>query len=342
MKKSFWESRLYKGLKIALILLPVLLIIAGTMFALRYLDVKKRGNTVDVIEKLTYTEKAPEIGRVFHAEVLLRLPWHDSISGVSAKPGEKLQLVKEPEAKRVAWRWGYSDYRISLPLQGVRTGDSTAGKLQVSFKKASQIEFELPVINLKSYDGELGDEKQLDISPERVLPRKISLKHCIFIGGIACVIILAIIAVILWRKKRREQMQILKLTAGETALLAIEDLRERFQQGKISSEYAISLLTDIERKYLETRFSCKAERQTTDEFLTDLESKRDLLPGNCRLHLKSFLTAADMVKFARLPADTSLFFDAIQAAKELVTATALSPEEQKKEKSARNKSGGNL
>ena len=83
------------------------------------------------------------------------------------------------------------------------------------------------------------------------------------------------------------------------------------------------------REYMEQRFHLRAERQTTAEFMADLERGSGNLSREHRDFLRNFLTAADMVKFARVSADRSLFEDAAGKAGELIRATA--PHEDGKE-----------
>ena len=91
--------------------------------------------------------------------------------------------------------------------------------------------------------------------------------------------------------------------------------------GKASPELAVADLTDVVRRYLEARFQLRAERQTTAEFLADLERNDSLLEEKDRKFLRSFLASADMVKFARLPADPGLFDKASVKAEELISGT---------------------
>ena len=81
-------------------------------------------------------------------------------------------------------------------------------------------------------------------------------------------------------------------------------------------------LTDIVRNFLEKQFSLRAERQTTSEFLFTLQNDNSPLDVEQRRFLREFLSAADMIKFARLPADDVLFNDAAMRAESLIRNTA--------------------
>jgi hypothetical protein len=58
------------------------------------------------------------------------------------------------------------------------------------------------------------------------------------------------------------------------------------------------LVSDAVRLYLEERFGLRAPERTTEEFLDDL-SRSAALTGSQKDSLKEFLSACDMVKFAR-------------------------------------------
>lgn len=84
-------------------------------------------------------------------------------------------------------------------------------------------------------------------------------------------------------------------------------------------------LTDVIRSYLEQRFHLRAEHQTTREFLDEIRSGGPLEEKQ-RSFLKEFLASADMVKFAKAPADTMAFDEAALRAETLVRETAVKEE----------------
>ncbi len=80
-------------------------------------------------------------------------------------------------------------------------------------------------------------------------------------------------------------------------------------------------LSCIIRHYLEDRFAIRAPEQTTDEFLADARTSPQLDVAQ-RDELGKFLSAADMVKFARLEPDNSQSSAAIDEAEVFVSSTA--------------------
>ena len=138
---------------------------------------------------------------------------------------------------------------------------------------------------------------------------------------IATVIILVALAVWMLLARRKREAAKRAVPVWERAIEAIRALRDLVANGKASPELAVADLTDVVRRYLEARFQLRAERQTTSEFLADLERNDSLLEEKDRKFLRSFLASADMVKFARLPADPGLFDKASVKAEELISGT---------------------
>ncbi|MEX0602999.1 MAG: cell wall anchor protein, partial [Bacteroidota bacterium] len=83
----------------------------------------------------------------------------------------------------------------------------------------------------------------------------------------------------------------------EEALAALRILEEKklWQQGKVKEFY--SEVTEIVRRYLSARFSILALEMTSDEILQQL--KRVPQAQTALKNLQSFLTTADLVKFAK-------------------------------------------
>jgi hypothetical protein len=116
-------------------------------------------------------------------------------------------------------------------------------------------------------------------------------------------------------------MESITLPPWTLALSLLEELRDEMRRGRMRGEICVSKLTDIVRNYIEQRFKIHAPSQTTHEFLADLEVGGGELENEHRKFLRDFMTAADLVKFANLPADKALLEDAIDKAEALVEST---------------------
>lgn len=101
----------------------------------------------------------------------------------------------------------------------------------------------------------------------------------------------------------------------ELAVLEADNLPAR---GEIK-EYFVRL-SGIVRHYLERRFGFSAPEMTTDEFLEHIKAS-GVLNAQHKGSLKDFLTASDMVKFARGGASIEEMNKALEVAKKLVQET---------------------
>jgi hypothetical protein len=84
----------------------------------------------------------------------------------------------------------------------------------------------------------------------------------------------------------------------EIALEKLDALMKKglFGKGMIKEFYVE--LTDILRRYIESRFELKAPEMTTEEFLANIRDFSDLKYEHKNL-LREFLQQADLVKFAK-------------------------------------------
>ena len=320
--KRMIEKTWFRALPFAGAALLLLLVAFGIAVAVRWrMSVKEAADPVLLGEPVyVLPEGEPTIGTHFKAVLKYRLPWSDSFKLAAADPGKNLQLTTDPEFKRSRIRWGYSDWTLTIPLQAYRGGESGGGSVTAEFFAGKSIETELPELKIADLVLPLDDTgTELSLAPRiDTKDRRVSILIAALVAVGVILISLAIWAFLAHRK--REAAKHIK-TAWEHALEAIRVLREQVRGGMSSPELAIAGLTDIVRHYLETRFHLRAERQTTAEFLADLEHNDRLLEEKDRKFLRSFLASADMVKFARVPADPYLFDQASVKAEELVSGT---------------------
>jgi hypothetical protein len=118
-------------------------------------------------------------------------------------------------------------------------------------------------------------------------------------------IILAILAILYYLKKRKKAEPVfqlrprIELPAYQIALNEFEQLRLKklWQQGKVKEYF--TELTDILRVYLERRFSLMAMEMTSDEIMEALYTHKEI-ERNSYEDLKKILFMADLVKFAKM------------------------------------------
>jgi hypothetical protein len=119
---------------------------------------------------------------------------------------------------------------------------------------------------------------------------------------IGITILLAVILVVYFLIKRKKKKPvkeevIIKISAHEKALTALEILQNQklWQQGQVK-QYHIQL-SDIVRTYIEDRFTINALEMTSDEILKSL--RHIVLQDEWKLKLSRMLILNDMVKFAK-------------------------------------------
>lgn len=98
----------------------------------------------------------------------------------------------------------------------------------------------------------------------------------------------------LWLRRKHEPAVTVVIPPHERARRKLEAALDLFDQPK---PFCI-LVSDAVRLYLEERFGLRAPERTTEEFLTDL-SRSAALTELQKDSLRDFLSACDMVKFAK-------------------------------------------
>jgi hypothetical protein len=138
--------------------------------------------------------------------------------------------------------------------------------------------------------------------------------------GAALAVVLAIVAVIVFRRRKRRPIEPRRRTPEEIAqealaLLLVENLPAR---GLVKEFYL--RLTGIVRQYVEDTTGIRAPEQTTEEFLRDMRS-RNVFPRERSARLAEFLEAADLVKYAGQRPEEGQIDQAVARAHEFVNAT---------------------
>lgn len=113
----------------------------------------------------------------------------------------------------------------------------------------------------------------------------------LFVLGMLLGLVALIIFLVL--KNKRANLP-LPIPAHERARRKLEAALDLFDQPKPFC----TVVSDAVRLYLEERFGLRAPERTTDEFLADL-SKSSALTQAQKESLQEFLSACDMVKFAK-------------------------------------------
>ena len=120
--------------------------------------------------------------------------------------------------------------------------------------------------------------------------------------ALIAIVILGIIGLIVWLKRRPRSIPIVieapKRPAHELAFERLDQLESKslWQNDKVKEFY--SELTDILREYIELRYSIPALEQTTDEIIDSMRRKPDFGQETIE-KTRNVLFLADLVKFAK-------------------------------------------
>ena len=123
-----------------------------------------------------------------------------------------------------------------------------------------------------------------------------------FLLGAGLVLIAILLLFLLWYFKRKKKPAIPPVPPWETAKLELERIKPFLNP--VSSILYLDKASQILRRYIESRFAAKSTRQTTREFLSNLEAATDNTPlQEFKAELQECLQRADMAKFAQHSAD---------------------------------------
>jgi len=322
------NATLRKTILIAVVAVLGLGLLGGGAVWLEYRRVVAASPAVTAAGPLVVTPGVKSaLGTSLTATMPYRCPWGRAPQEAVFTPGDGVKTVGRPEIRRQSHGWGSNVWEIAVTLKPFRTGRLTGSTLETEFTRTANAAAETKKISLPP----------LEITPLTIDdPSKLALASAIdrpalarrtawWIAGIAGGLVL--LAGIWWWFRRRREQALKPLTPWQEALLELVGLRQALTARVIPAETCFGRLTDIVRNYLEKRFRLRAPQQTTEEFLGDLKRGDSPLTDEHRHFLHNFLTAADLVKFAGIPADGHLLDQAIGSAETLIDQTK--PQEDK-------------
>lgn len=312
---------------ISTILATILLLIGGYAGYTYYMAAS--GKAKISTPKFTISPSSKiKLGDVVTATATVKCPWGHFPDKAEVKVAKGIQVVQEPTIRKKGTSWGSSLWEIETRLQPFRTGKIAQSKceIRITSEKNGKTSFEtlksvIPKFKVLAVDT--GKNKGLYIAKTAKEPT-ITERNPWIMPIIAILSLIGtIVFLVLWLRKRKTIMESVVLPPWTLALSLLENLRGEMREGRVRGEVCVAKLTDIVRNYIEQRFKIHAPSQTTHEFLSDLDSGDSGLKNDHRMFLRNFLTAADLVKFANLPADKELLESAINKAETLVESTKL-------------------
>lgn len=327
------RSFLFRLLLIVFGAILLLILAAAAAAAVRFSQIRRDPPAPEIAAAAHWIDGTDaSLGTIRTCRTVVRAPWGSLPGKPSVTPGKGTQLVAMPDFTPEKFSWGFTQWALDLAIQPYRTGETGTGVLNFSFRgsdgNAVLFEQTIPPLSVSEIK-DASEGSDLAVAGEIPEREKPSFLMPVLTGIVILSVILAVV-LILWRRRRRTGAWV--KTIREIAMERISALRKRVVDGMQNPETALSELTDIVRHFLEGQYHLRAERQTTAEFLKDLNHADSPLPDADKRFLHSFLEAADMVKFARLHADPEMFENAALRAEKLVANTAgpVIPEERRK------------
>ena len=325
--------------KIALIALAVAVIAAAVVGLLAYRAYNRasaENADIPVPEFTLSPGKEIKLGDDIKIATEILCPWGHIPKKAELDLAEGLQVVSEPKIEKLKTKWGKDAWRISAEIQPYRTGEVKPSKcsIEIAWKKNDStvrktIEGKIPGFKVLAVDT--GGKRSLDLAdrakPVSTMERHHWLRWLVALGVCAVVLASLVGAFVAW-KLRKARLAEQEPPPWVVALSSLAMLKNRVESGELDREACVAELSDIIRNYLEKRFEVKATSSTTKEFLTGMERGDSPLEAEHRLFLRDFMTAADLVKFAKLPVDDSVVDDAIAKARLLVESTVPAPDDE--------------
>lgn len=309
------------------VLLFVLIGAAGTAAAAFKYRSSRNSAEPAVIVRSAEKDKTGKIriGENLRFSALVKIPWGRSIASFEVSPGKNSQLASQPSYERKAIRWGYSLWQFSASVQPFRPGEISGGGMILLLEGGKEKKQELNIL-LPSFQAESlpVSEQDQPASAGKIVQDQAKKRNPVLTAAFILAAVLIIILILLIFRKKAGRTE--NIPGWMLALRNIGAIRTDLHEGKADAEHAIVSLTDILRAYLEENFHLRAEHQTTREFLDELR-RGGPLTQNQKNFLKEFLNSADMVKFAKAPADETAFDDAASRAEQLVRETSGSDED---------------
>ena len=321
---SYFSKKIWMS---AIAAVAVLIIAVSAMLAYTYYRaVSGKGEITVPAFTLSPDPSEIKLGDLITAETVIKCPWGHYPDKAEVKVPEGLQIVKEPEIEKLDTQWGKSVWKITACIQPFRTGEIKKSECTVDIVsekdgKSVTKNYKSEIPGFKVLAVDTGKKRELDTAGEAHDVSIAENNPWIIVMIAVLAFIATVISLMIWLKKRREILEAAVLPPWELALALLDKLREELNNHEIAGPVCISRLTDIVRNYLEERFSIPATSQTTYEFLAELDSGDSPMEMEHKQFLRDFLTAADMVKFAKLPADRSLLENALKKAEQLVEST---------------------
>ena len=315
-----------KTLKIFLAIAGAAIIAIFATSVFEYYQVRNSHQTIAAPVFSLVPTKDIKLGDTVLASTNLKCPWNRHPVNASATPGKGSQAIDNPVIRISRIGWGYCLWDISVKIQPFVNGKIEDGKISIELNPPrpgdEQKEIAAPIPSFEAAAIDIGKSPELATAGS-ISKKALSSKFLIVSALIIFLII--IFLVIFFRFRKKMESKSIVLPPWDIALIEVKRLRAQLKEHQVTPVICVFRLSDIIRTYLEKRFSLHAPSQTSTEFLEELKREKSPLKPDDKDFLKEFMTASDLVKFAKLPADTAAIENAINKAENLVKTSKPEP-----------------
>ncbi len=195
---------------------------------------------------------------------------------------------------------------------------TTTASTSQPVRRVSTEPFELEVSSL--LEGEFDPTSFRDVKAPAELPKPPPRWPYWVVGIAGGLLAVALAIYLLMRRRRRRGEEVVQIPPHEWALEQLQALLDEDLVGQDRIQEFYYRLNAIVRQYIELRFELMAPEMTTEEFLEALRNSYLLTPGRKEL-LERFMTACDMVKYARYQPGSAEVDEVVTAARNFIRQT---------------------
>ncbi|MFA6568059.1 MAG: hypothetical protein WCS96_07595 [Victivallales bacterium] len=317
MKQNFGKT-----LKIFLAIAGAATIATSAASAFKYHQVRNSRQAIATPVFSLVPPKDIKLGDTVLAVATLKCPWSRHPVNASVMPGKGSQTADDAGIRINRIGWGYWIWNISVKIQPYVNGKIEDGKMNIELNPPRPGDEQKEIAtSIPSFEaGAIDTGKSQELALADSITKKALSKKLLILSSIILLISILTVLFFLLRKKSRNQ-SVEAPPPWDIALAEFSRLRVQLKENRVTPAVCVFRLSDIIRTYLEKRFSLHAQTQTSTEFLEDLKREKSPLKTDDKDFLKEFMTASDLVKFAKLPADAAVIENAINKAENLVKTT---------------------
>ena len=270
-----------------------------------------------------------KLGDTVLAVANLKCPWNRHPVNASVTPGKGSQSVNDAGIKISKIGWGYWIWNVSVEIQPYVNGKIEDGKINIELNPPRPGDEQKEIAtSIPSFEaGAIDTGKSQELAIAGTITKKVFSSKRLLITSIVFLAVALLVFLFWLRRKKKNSLQ-QEIPPWDIALAEFGRLRVQLKENRVAPTICVIRLSDIIRTYLEKRFSLHAPTQTSTEFLNDLKREKSPLKPDDKDFLAEFMTASDLVKFAKVPADADAIGNAINKAEILVKTTK--PEEEPK------------